>query len=59
MIDSQDPGTMFVDYVPRHECCLKHRHNILLTPRNDHGDASDSISQSNQIWFPLFSVHRT
>ena len=27
---------------------------ILLTPGNDRGDASDSISQSNQIWFPLF-----
>ena len=29
----------------------------LLTPGNDLGDASDSISQSSQIWFPLFSVH--
>ena len=37
----------------------KHFSAILLTPGNDRGGASDSISQSNQIWFPLFWVHRT
>ena len=31
----------------------------LLTSGNDRGDASESISRSNQILSPLFSVHQT
>ena len=49
MIDSQDHGTMLVDYVRRDECCLKHRHNILLTPGMT--EVTRQIQLANRIKF--------
>ena len=38
---------------------LEQNRLYLADPGNDRGGASDSISQWNQILFPLFSVHPT
>ena len=50
IIDASSGVTTLKEYI---------RRLTLLILGNERGEASDSISQSNQIWFPLFSVHRT